>query len=131
MQWSRKRMYYDFDVYGNSIIFLMLCFECTVLQLPALLGNDLLYFQLLFLVLISKTVMGVCVYVYVYTHTHMERERVREKVSSEVKQQNTPLFSTTFFYNFSHFIPIVTIFVCKNPVIFITQTSNVWKCSCL
>lgn len=57
-----------------------MCSEHRVLQVPALLGNYLLYFKLLFQFLISKIIMVVHVYVCVYTCTHIrERERHRDR----------------------------------------------------
>jgi len=45
---------------------------------PALLGNDLLYFKLLFQFPISKIIIVVRVYVCVYTCTHIGEGGERE-----------------------------------------------------
>lgn len=136
----------------------MLSFVCTVLQLPAFLGNfDLLYIKLLFLFLISKImVLCVCgVYVYAYTHTHIgevgererhrdrgrerEKEREREKGEERDRQRESELRGeaaelTSILYKL--FLQRLSLYpnyfsLQGSDVIFITKTSSVWRCCCL
>ena len=79
MQWSRERIYCEFDFYGNSVIFVKSCVpSAESYKVPALLGNDLLYFKLLFQFPISKIIIVVRVYVCVYTCTHIGKGGERE-----------------------------------------------------
>lgn len=77
----------DFDFYGNSLFFyvvLCLC-ESTGLPLPALLGNDLPYFKLPFLLVLRPSCMQACVCVrarmcvYKYTYGKTEARKSQRK----------------------------------------------------
>lgn len=91
MQWSKERMYHDFDFYGNPLFFMLcfVCLSCTIPPLPALLGKDLLYFKLLFLLVLRLLCVQACVsvcvhaHMYVYKYTYGRTEtRKSQKVSS-------------------------------------------------
>ena len=123
MQWSRERIYCEFDFYGNSVIFFKSCvlsaesYRCQ--PYLAMICSILSFcFNSWFL-----RSLWLCVSMYMYIHVHIlgrerhrdrdrkrEGERKKDKTNSEVRQQNSLLFYKTFFYNSCHCSPSITIF---------------------
>lgn len=143
MQWSRERIYCEFDFYGNSVTFFKSCvlsaesYRCQ--PYLAMICSILSFcFNSWFL----KS-LWLCVSMYMYIHVHIlgrgekerdietergrERERKKDKTSSEVRQLNSLLFYKTFFYNSCHFSPTITLFLCNSPWLFLSPRLPVFE----